>query len=120
MTLHYNSDGTTADPVSVTDGVKTEGPGAFKAHDLSVTCAASATLPGAAAALAAGATTCLFQNDSGSTSNLRYRLDGTAPTAGVGMSLPIGQSLTISINDAVNIKFIQVAATATVNSWYYM
>jgi hypothetical protein len=114
MSSHRNADG------SVSDGIKDEAPGIFIAHDIGVACTTSAQLPGATAAQTAGATTCSFQNDGQSTAMLRYRLDGTVPTASAGVTLGVGQSILLSINDAINVRFIQAAATATINASYSM
>lgn len=52
------------------------------------------------------------------TQNVRYRDDGTAPTASVGMILVAGDMLYYTGNMA-DIKFIQVTASAKLNITYY-
>ena len=49
---------------------------------------------------------------------VRYRDDGTAPTAAVGMPIAVG-SVFFYDGDLKAIRFIQVAATATINVSYY-
>jgi hypothetical protein len=52
------------------------------------------------------------------TQNVRWRDDGTAPTASVGMPIFVGASLSYD-GDLKNIRFIQQAASATLNVSYY-
>lgn len=48
------------------------------------------------------------------TANIRYRLDGAAPTASVGHLLFVGQDLTLrSVNDVKNFLSIRVSSDAT-------
>jgi len=49
---------------------------------------------------------------------VRYRDDGTNPTAAVGMPISIG-TVFFYDGDLSRIRFIQVAATATINVSYY-
>ena len=49
---------------------------------------------------------------------VRWRDDGTAPTASVGMPLAVGTSLSYD-GDLKAIRFIQQAASATLNVSYY-
>jgi hypothetical protein len=49
---------------------------------------------------------------------VRWRDDGTAPTASVGMPIFVGASLSYDGN-LKNIQFIQQAASATLNVSYY-
>lgn len=49
---------------------------------------------------------------------VRWRDDGVAPTATVGMPLPIGAVLMYD-GDLKQIRFIQQSATATLNVSYY-
>ena len=49
---------------------------------------------------------------------VRWRDDGTAPTASVGMPLAAG-SVLVYDGDLTRIRFIQQAATATINVSYY-
>lgn len=50
--------------------------------------------------------------------SVRYRDDGTAPTASVGMNLNIGDVLKFD-GDLTKLRFIQQSATATLNVIYY-
>jgi hypothetical protein len=50
--------------------------------------------------------------------SVRYRDDGTNPTASVGMPISIG-SVFFYDGDLKAIRFIQTAATATINVSYY-
>jgi hypothetical protein len=50
---------------------------------------------------------------------VRWRDDGTAPTAAIGMSLPVGVNLEYGGPNLAAIRFIQQAATATLNVSYY-
>lgn len=52
------------------------------------------------------------------TQNVRWRDDGTAPTASVGMPIYIGASLSYD-GDLNRIRFIQEAASAKLNISYY-
>lgn len=63
----------------------------------------------------AGATLALIVAE---TQAVRWRDDGTAPTASVGMPLAVGISLSYD-GDLKAIRFIQSAATATLNVSYY-
>lgn len=63
----------------------------------------------------AGATLAVIQ---GSGQAVRWRDDGTAPTTSVGMQIPVGGELQYNGNLSA-IKFIQVAATATLDVSYY-
>lgn len=49
---------------------------------------------------------------------VRWRDDGTAPTASVGMPVAVGESLNYD-GDLSRIRFIQQAASATLNVSYY-
>ena len=62
-----------------------------------------------------GATMALIVAD---TQAVRWRDDGTAPTASVGMPLAIGVSLSYD-GDLKAIRFIQQASSATLNVSYY-
>lgn len=62
-----------------------------------------------------GATMALIIAD---TQGVRWRDDGTAPTASVGMPLAVGVSLSYD-GDLKAIRFIQQAASATLNISYY-
>lgn len=54
------------------------------------------------------------------TDSVRYRDDGTDPTASVGMLLYPGQSIQIQSKDMLNaVKFIRVTSDAVVNVSYY-
>lgn len=50
--------------------------------------------------------------------NVRWRGDGTAPTATVGNLIKIGQTVKITSN-LENLQFIQTAASATLNVNFY-
>jgi hypothetical protein len=50
---------------------------------------------------------------------IRWRDDGTAPTAAIGMLLNVGDAPYPYDGDLAQIRFIQVAATATLNVSYY-
>jgi hypothetical protein len=63
----------------------------------------------------AGATLALIVPE---TQNVRWRDDGTAPTASIGMPIFVGASLSYDGN-LKNIQFIQQAASATLNVSYY-
>ena len=49
---------------------------------------------------------------------VRWRDDGVAPTASVGMPVAVGESLNYD-GDLSRIRFIQQAASATLNVSYY-
>ena len=50
--------------------------------------------------------------------NVRYRDDGVAPTANVGMPLAAGVALTFD-GDLAKIRFIEQTASAKLNVLYY-
>lgn len=52
------------------------------------------------------------------TKDVRWRDDGTSPTAGIGIVIAAGDSLVYSGNLSA-IKFIEVAATGKLNVSYY-
>lgn len=52
------------------------------------------------------------------TNNVRWRDDGTAPTASVGMPIYLGASLSYD-GDFNRIKFIETTASAKLNISYY-
>ena len=52
------------------------------------------------------------------TQNVRWRDDGTAPTSSIGMPIFVGASLSYD-GDLNRIRFIQQAASATLNVSYY-
>jgi len=52
------------------------------------------------------------------TENVRWRDDGTAPTASVGMPIFVGASLSYD-GDLNRIRFIEEAASAKLNVSYY-
>ena len=45
--------------------------------------------------------------------NIRYRLDGTNPTASVGFQLANGDTVTLPVRAGDTVRIIQEAATAT-------
>jgi len=63
----------------------------------------------------AGATRAIIIAES---QGVRWRDDGTAPTASVGMPLPVLVTLSYD-GDLSRIRFIQQAASATLNVSYY-
>lgn len=69
----------------------------------------------AALTVPTGATMALIVAD---TQGVRWRDDGIAPTASVGMPLAVGVSLSYD-GDLKAIRFIQQAASATLNISYY-
>lgn len=73
--------------------------------------------PAAATALTVptGATTAIIQAEG---NDIRWRDDGTDPTASVGQILYMGQQMTYQASLAA-IKFIQVSAGGIVNVTYY-
>lgn len=50
---------------------------------------------------------------------VRYRDDGTSPTATVGMMLAVGQLLEYDASNVKALKFIEQAASAKLNVTYY-
>jgi len=50
--------------------------------------------------------------------SVRWRDDGTAPTTGVGMLLPVNSTLNYDGN-LQNLRFIEILASATLNISYY-
>lgn len=50
---------------------------------------------------------------------IRWRDDGVNPTAAIGMPMAVGQEFQYTVDDFSKIKFIQQAATATINVSYY-
>lgn len=50
---------------------------------------------------------------------VRWRADGTDPTASVGYPLPVGAELVCDTAQLAEIKFIQMAATASLNVAYF-
>lgn len=111
MSIHNNPDG------SITEGMKIEPNGTFVAHEIAVTCTASSQLANVAANTTKGAVQVVIQADG---QDVRYRLDGTNPTAANGVLLKNGTSVALSMADALALKFIQVSATALVNATYTM
>ena len=69
----------------------------------------------AALTVPSGATLALIVPE---TQNVRWRDDGTAPTSSVGMPIFVGASLSYD-GDLNRIRFIQQAASATLNVSYY-
>ena len=54
-----------------------------------------------------------------STQAVRWRSDGTAPTATVGMPLAVNADYTFSGADLAAVKFIEQTASASLNVTYY-
>lgn len=78
--------------------------------------AVTLTIPKDASGVPAGAA--LIECDSAAGIGVRYRDDGTAPTATVGMELLPGAA-TPYVGDLSKLQFIQVSATAKLNVLYY-
>lgn len=76
---------------------------------LAITTATALTVP-------ATATFALIQVEG---TNVRWRDDGTNPTASVGFLMYAGSTPQIFSGDLAAVKFIQTAATATINALYY-
>lgn len=110
MSQHRNPDG------SESNGVKVEANGVFVSH-ASVTALTSAVGIGAsvAAAVTAGATQAVVQ---AITATVSYRLDGTAPTATVGVQIPVNGTVALNMTDAANALFI--SATGAIFVTYTM
>ena len=58
---------------------------------------------------------CVTINVQAESQNVRYRDDGTNPTASVGMQLPAGAIVPISAANFSSMKFIEEAASAKLN-----
>lgn len=95
---------------SYSDSVFLGGPGPFVSHQLGVALASVQQLT-----VPANANAAIVQADG---NDIRFRLDGTAPTATVGIIIKNGTSITLSAADAKAAKFIQVAASGNANVWY--
>lgn len=76
---------------------------------LTVVAATGLTVPG-------GATTALISVEG---QNVRWRDDGTNPTAGSGMIMYAGAAPQVFSGNLSAVKFIQTAASATLNVSYY-
>lgn len=50
---------------------------------------------------------------------VRWRDDGTAPTASVGYPLPVGGELVYTASNLAQLRFIETAPTATLDICYY-
>lgn len=50
---------------------------------------------------------------------VRWRDDGTNPTATIGLEIAVGDVLEYGVTDFTKIKFIEVAPTAILNISYY-
>lgn len=66
----------------------------------------------------AGARTAIIEADTVAAKIVRWRDDGSAPTATVGMELAVGSTVVYTGNLA-NLRFIEVAASAKLNVSYY-
>jgi hypothetical protein len=107
--IHQNPDG------SLSDGVKVEANGSFIAHEIGVAVTVASSLATVATQVTAGARQVIVQADG---QDVRYRLDGTNPTAAVGVLIKNGTSQAFNMTDAAAAKFIQVSATAVINATY--
>jgi hypothetical protein len=96
--------------------VKVEANAQFIAHEIGVVITTSAQLANVAANKALGANQVIVQADG---NDVRYRLDGTAPTTTVGVLLPKSTSIALNMQDAAAAKFIATAA-AVLNATYTM
>jgi hypothetical protein len=77
---------------------------------------AAVTLSGAGITIPRGAETLLLQAEA---QIVRYRDDGTAPTAAIGMQLIVGTMYEFTISEIANMQFIQATASATLNISFY-
>lgn len=93
---------------AVTSFVDTGSAGTAATPPTTSTAALALTVP-------SGATWALIRAES---QNVRWRDDGTAPTASVGIELIVGEALQYS-GDLKAIQFIQEAASATLDVAYY-
>jgi hypothetical protein len=112
LSFHQNAD------ASGTEGIKVEAPGAFISHTLGISVSSVASISTVATAKSNGATMAIvFNPNSGA---VYFTLDGTTPTDAVGGGLPIapGGSVTLSITDAANAKFIG-ATSAVISVWFF-
>lgn len=64
----------------------------------------------------AGAQAALIRCES---QNVRWRMDGTNPTATIGYPLLVGEELELDSAQMAAIKFIQQAATANLNVYFF-
>ena len=83
-------------------------------HDLGyqqLTCAAATALT-----IPAGCTQAMVIPE---TQAVRWRADGTNPTAAVGMPLAVGQALTFTADSLAQLKFIEQVAGAKLNVYYF-
>lgn len=71
---------------------------------------------GPSAAIPTGADVAYVQCE---TNNVRWRDDGTNPTASVGMLLLVGSILVLTKGQWNSFKLIEVAASATINVTFY-
>jgi hypothetical protein len=108
MSFHQNPDG------SGTEGTKVEANGTFVSHVFVAGLTSSVGIGAAVAtAKAAGATQAVIQ---ALVANVSYRLDGTAPTAAVGMQIIFGgDSLALNMTDAANALFISATGGIAVS-----
>jgi hypothetical protein len=111
MAIHPNPDG------SQTEGTKVEPNGTFIEHEFIAVLTSAVGLSNVAAAKTAGANQAVVQAQ---TQSVSYRLDGTNPTAAVGVFIPANGSIAFNMTDAAAAKFIQTAATATLAVNYTM
>jgi hypothetical protein len=105
VSVHNNPDG------SVTEGYKLEPPATFISHAFIASLTASTALTGVAAAVALGANIATIQAQ---TAAVSYRLDGTAPTASVGVIIPINGTIALNMADAADARFISASGTLAV------
>jgi hypothetical protein len=103
--IHINPD------ASVTEGTKIEPNASFISHAFISSLTSSTGLTGVAAAKALGANQAVVQAQ---TAAVMYRLDGTAPTSSVGVQIPAGTSVALSMADAAGALFIGSGAALAV------
>jgi hypothetical protein len=94
-------------PCPTADGLLTPVAGSQEA--LGVVTSTALTIP-------AGATVAMITVE---TQPVRYRCDGTAPTASLGSLLAVGSTTTFRINGLSACRFIQTTATATMDVEYF-
>lgn len=60
-----------------------------------------------------------FAEVSVSGQSVRWRADGTTPTAAIGMPLPVGTTRQFFLSSLALIRFIETAASATLDITYF-
>jgi hypothetical protein len=112
MAIHQNP-AFTGNLSSETEGTKVEPPATFCGHTLGVSVTSAATITAAATAAAAlGAQQAIIF----ATGAMRFTLDGTTPSASVGLPVVAGGSVTLNMADALFAKFFGT----TIDVWFTM